>query len=58
MQVAEAVDFMLNVKSKDIDGGIGLRAVDPKGEIALRFNSDRMHRGCKTSDAEGLPEIY
>jgi L-asparaginase / beta-aspartyl-peptidase len=58
MKLQEAVDFLLNVKCKDIDGDIGLIAVDPKGEIALGFNSDRMHRGWKTSEAQGLPEIY
>jgi L-asparaginase / beta-aspartyl-peptidase len=58
MSVKEATEFLVHEKGKDIDGDIGLIGVDRNGDIALSFNSDRMHRGWRTSDAEGKPEIY
>jgi isoaspartyl peptidase/L-asparaginase-like protein (Ntn-hydrolase superfamily) len=33
-------------------------AIDPKGNIAMEFNSERMHRSWKTSDGDEGTKIY
>lgn len=45
----EAVKFILFEKNKDVDGDLGIIAVDKDGNIALEFNCDRMHRGSRSS---------
>lgn len=45
MSVKEAAFHLINEKCKDEEGDMGLIAIDPRGNIALEFNSERMHRG-------------
>src|SRR3954471_18870729 len=52
LSVAEACRFLIREKCKDIDGDMGVIAVDKQGNIGIEFNSERMHRGWK-SEGEG-----
>jgi L-asparaginase / beta-aspartyl-peptidase len=52
MTVQEACRFLIHEKCKDVEGDMGIIAVDPQGNVALEFNSERMHRGCKTCDGK------
>jgi L-asparaginase / beta-aspartyl-peptidase len=54
----EAANYLVHEKAKDIDGDIGLVALNRNAEIAMVFNTERMHRGWKTNSAEGQPQIY
>jgi beta-aspartyl-peptidase (threonine type) len=42
----------MNKELKDVDGDMGIIAVDPRGNFAMEFNSDRMHRAWRSSDNE------
>jgi L-asparaginase / beta-aspartyl-peptidase len=53
MSLKEAAHYLINEKCKEVDGDMGLVAIDPKGNIALEFNSERMHRGYRVGD-----EVY
>jgi L-asparaginase / beta-aspartyl-peptidase len=39
-------------------GDIGVIAIDPRGNIAVDFNSERMHRGWKTGEGKAVVKIY
>ncbi|HEY0039293.1 MAG TPA: isoaspartyl peptidase/L-asparaginase [Flavisolibacter sp.] len=56
--VKEAAHHLIKEKCKDEEGDMGLIAIDPQGNVALEFNSDRMHRGYRTSDGEQFVGIY
>ena len=58
LQVQEAAYRFIHVDHADVDGDMGLIAVDAEGNIAMEFNSERMHRGCKTSNGEEGIWIY
>jgi L-asparaginase / beta-aspartyl-peptidase len=58
MEIKEAAHFLIHEKLKDEKGDMGLIAVDPKGTIAIVFNSERMHRAWRTSTGEKGVEIY
>ncbi|HEV7330519.1 MAG TPA: isoaspartyl peptidase/L-asparaginase [Flavisolibacter sp.] len=58
MRLKEAAYYLLHQKLKDVEGDMGLIAVDPEGNVALEFNSERMHRGFRTSAGEGEIKIY
>jgi L-asparaginase / beta-aspartyl-peptidase len=45
----KACHFVVHEKQKEIQGHLGLVAIDPKGHIEFAFNSPRMHRGYKSS---------
>ncbi|KAJ8772868.1 hypothetical protein K2173_028045 [Erythroxylum novogranatense] len=49
----EAVDYVINERLDE--GKAGLIAVSAKGEVACRFNTNGMFRGCATED--GLMEV-
>jgi beta-aspartyl-peptidase (threonine type) len=44
LSLAEACDFIIHSENKNIDGSMGVIAINKQGEIAIRFNSERMHR--------------
>lgn len=44
MKLQEACDFVIHEKNKNIDGDIGVIAVNKEGMIGISFNSERMHR--------------
>lgn len=54
----EACHEVLYKENKSVKGDIGMIAVDAKGNIAIEFNSERMHRAWKTSDGEAGVKIY
>ncbi|RYD81526.1 MAG: hypothetical protein EOP53_06150 [Sphingobacteriales bacterium] len=45
-------------KNKDVDGDLGIIAVDKDGNVALEYNCDRMHRGSKSSSQPLKVAIY
>lgn len=45
MTLKKACQFLMHQELKEVNGDMGIIAIDPKGNIALEFNSDRMHRG-------------
>lgn len=46
----EACRYLLQEDLKQVKGDIGLIAIDAEGNIALEFNSERMHRGYRIGD--------
>jgi beta-aspartyl-peptidase (threonine type) len=58
MTVQEACRFLIHEKCKEAEGDMGIIAVDPQGNVALEFNSDRMHRGYKTCNGKLHVAIY
>lgn len=58
LSVQDACRYLMHEKLKDVEGDMGIIAVDPYGNIALEFNSERMHRSWKTADGEQSTEIY
>lgn len=57
LNATEACDWIINEENKDIDGDMGVIAIDAKGNIGMEFNSERMHRGFKT-ETETFVKIY
>jgi len=45
MTLKKACQFLMHQELKEAKGDMGIIAIDPKGNIALEFNSERMHRG-------------
>ncbi|RYY83389.1 MAG: isoaspartyl peptidase/L-asparaginase [Chitinophagaceae bacterium] len=58
LSLQEACDFLIDEKCKDEKGGMGIISVDPKGQVVFKFNSERMHRGCRTSTGDHFVAIY
>jgi L-asparaginase / beta-aspartyl-peptidase len=58
MNVKEALRYIIHEKNKDTKGDMGVIAVSPDGEIALEFNSERMHRAWKTANGPAVVKIY
>jgi beta-aspartyl-peptidase (threonine type) len=58
MGLTEAAHFLLHQKLNGVEGDMGLIAIDPQGNIALEFNSERMHRGYRTSTGKQDIKIY
>ena len=56
--VAEACSFLIKEKCKDIEGDMGVIAVDKQGNIGMEFNSERMHRGWKSEGEDATVCIY
>ncbi|RYY98259.1 MAG: isoaspartyl peptidase/L-asparaginase [Chitinophagaceae bacterium] len=54
----EACDFLIDVKCKDEKGDMGILSIDTNAEVVFKFNSQRMHRGCKSSDGSMMVAIY
>jgi beta-aspartyl-peptidase (threonine type) len=58
LNLKEACYYLVHEKLKDGDGDMGIIALDKKGNIAMEFNSDRMHRGFRSTDGELFVAIY
>jgi beta-aspartyl-peptidase (threonine type) len=54
----KACHQLVQEELKDEEGDMGIIAVDVKGNIAMEFNSERMHRGFKHSNGEQEINIY
>lgn len=50
LSLKKACDYLLHQELKEEKKDMGLIAIDPKGSIAMEFNSERMHRGFKTGN--------
>jgi beta-aspartyl-peptidase (threonine type) len=58
LHLKEACNYLIKEELKDVKGDMGIIAVDPAGNWAFEFNSERMHRGWRTSDGEQGVGIY
>ena len=58
LPLQEACDYLVFEKAGDIEGDMGLIAVNANGEVAMSFNAERMHRGCRSNTGEGYTRIY
>jgi L-asparaginase / beta-aspartyl-peptidase len=58
MPLKEAAHYLIHEELKDAEGDMGLIAVDRKGNIAMEFNSERMHRSWRTSNGDQGVQIY
>ena len=58
LNLQEACDFIVHQKDKLVEGDIGVIAIDSGSNIGIAFNSERMHRGWKTSENRAEAKIY
>jgi beta-aspartyl-peptidase (threonine type) len=58
LSLQDACDYLIDVRCKEEKGDMGIISIDPQGEIVFKFNSERMHRGCKSSDGSMMVAIY
>lgn len=58
LSLQKACETVVLDRVKKDEGDVGVIGVDHQGNIALVFNSDRMHRGWKTSTKESGIKIY
>lgn len=58
LSLAEACHYFIHEKCKNEKGDMGLIALDKNGHIALEFNSERMHRGWRTTNQQLAIKIY
>ncbi len=58
LPLQKACHYLIQEKLKDVQGDMGLIAIDRHGNFAMEFNSERMHRSWRTSDGESGTEIY
>ncbi len=42
--IQDACTYLVNKKNKNIKGDLGVIGIDPKGNIGIAFNTERMHR--------------
>ena len=54
----EACHYIMHEKLKDVEGDMGIIALDTQGNIAMEYNAERMHRSWRTSDGHGGVKIY
>lgn len=58
LSLKEACRYLVHEKCKDVKGDVGLIAVDREGNVAAEFNSERMHRGWKSTNEALQVMIY
>jgi beta-aspartyl-peptidase (threonine type) len=58
LNLKDACHYLMHEELKDAEGDIGIIALDAAGNIAMEFNSERMHRGYKTSNGEQFVANY
>lgn len=58
MSLAEAMNEVVNVKLRKMDGEGGMIGVDAEGNMSLIFNSAGMYRGARSSDGTKFISIY
>jgi beta-aspartyl-peptidase (threonine type) len=56
--IEEACRFVVHEKNKDIEGDMGIIAVDREGNMGISYNSERMHRAWKIEGEETETHIY
>jgi len=58
LELQDACNFLIHRKCKEVKGDMGVIGVDPQGNIGFAFNSERMHRGWRTSSQPLQVSIY
>jgi beta-aspartyl-peptidase (threonine type) len=58
LSLQDACDYLIDERCKDEKGDMGILSIDKDGEVVFKFNSERMHRGCKGSDGSMMVAIY
>jgi beta-aspartyl-peptidase (threonine type) len=58
LSVKEACKYLIHEKAKDVEGDMGVIAIDKEGNIAAEYSSERMHRGWKSTKEELQVMIY
>ena len=58
MGLREACHYLIHEKCKNINGDMGLIAVDCKGNLVAEFNTARMHRAMRSTSQSLIVEIY
>jgi L-asparaginase / beta-aspartyl-peptidase len=58
LSLKEACSFLIREKCKNINGDMGLIAVDTEGNLVAEFNTPRMHRAMKSSSQNLIVEVY
>jgi beta-aspartyl-peptidase (threonine type) len=58
LTLKDACDYLIHEKCRNENADMGLIAINSAGDIAMAFNSERMHRGWKTNESDGIIEIY
>lgn len=58
LSLQDACRYLIQEKEKPEKGDMGVIAIDPQGNIAMEFNSERMHRGWKSSEGNTGVGIY
>ncbi|MCO5252329.1 MAG: isoaspartyl peptidase/L-asparaginase [Candidatus Kapabacteria bacterium] len=56
--VQEACDYVIHRRNKDVEGDIGVIALDAMGNFGISYNSQRMHRAWKANDENVTVKIY
>ena len=58
LTLQEACRYLIHEKCRHVTADMGLIGVDREGNLAAEFNTERMHRGLKSSDGTLEIEIY
>lgn len=58
LSLPDACDYLIDEKCKDEKGDMGILSIDTSGQVVFKFNSERMHRGCRTSEGDHFVAIY
>ncbi|HEU4471646.1 MAG TPA: isoaspartyl peptidase/L-asparaginase, partial [Flavisolibacter sp.] len=58
LSLEEACHFLIHEKCKHIKADMGLIGVDPSGELVAAYNTERMHRGFRSSTQPLKVAIY
>ncbi len=56
--VQDACDYVIHQRNKNIEGDIGVIALDAKGNFGISYNSERMHRAWKNNEDDITVKIY
>lgn len=56
--VQDACDYVIHQRNKNIEGDIGVIALDAKGNFGISYNSERMHRAWKNNEKNITVKIY
>ncbi|HEX8517947.1 MAG TPA: isoaspartyl peptidase/L-asparaginase [Bacteroidia bacterium] len=58
MPLSDAAQFIVFEENKEVKGDIGVIGLDPAGNVAMVFNSERMPRGYKIHGKKPFIKIY
>lgn len=58
LSLQEACRYLIQEKCKDVQGDMGIIAIDAQGNVSLEYKADRMHRAWINSEGELNVKIY